>query len=171
MRFFTGPGSIATLFTFFFIIVAQISRISSDWWLGEWGRNSFNISQTKYIWIFALISIVVGFLFYIKGIFFAKFILSSSRVIQQKLISVLLKTPLSWFDITPTGRILARTIKDQDDLDNNLSFIFQNSIQNIIILVASIVLISIATPLYLIIAIISGFAYYKIVLMYMNSSR
>jgi ABC-type multidrug transport system fused ATPase/permease subunit len=108
---------------------------------------------------------------YIKGIFFAKFILSSSRVIQQKLISVLLKTPLSWFDVTPTGRILARTTKDQDDLDNSLSFNVQNTIQNIFVLVASIILISIATPLYLIIAAISSIAYYKIVSMYMNSSR
>jgi ABC-type multidrug transport system fused ATPase/permease subunit len=84
---------------------------------------------------------------------------------------VLLKSPLSWFDVTPTGRILARTTKDQDDLDNNLSFNVQNTIQNLFVLVASIVLISIATPLYLIVAVISGIVYYKLVSMYMNSSR
>jgi ABC-type multidrug transport system fused ATPase/permease subunit len=118
-----------------------------------------------------VISIVVGCLLYIKGIFFAKFILDSSRVIQKKLISVLLKTPLGWFDVTPTGRILARTTKDQDDLDNNLSFNFQSSTQNICILITSVLLISIATPLYLIIAVLSSLAYHKVISMYMNSSR
>ena len=38
------------------------------------------------IWVFIVISIVIGCLLYIKGIFFAKFILGSSQVIQQKLI-------------------------------------------------------------------------------------
>lgn len=108
---------------------------------------------------------------YVKGVFFAKFILSTSRVIQRQLIQVLLKSPLSWFDVTPTGRILARTTKDQDDLDNSLSFNVQNTAQNLFILLASIIIVSVATPLYLVVAFISGLVYYKLVTMYMNSSR
>ncbi len=145
--------------------------MASDWWLGEWGRKGFDIPETTYIWIYSVISIVVGCLLYIKGILFAEFILNTSKVIQRQLIKTLLKSPLSWFDMTPTGRILARTTKDQDDLDNSLSFNVQNTIQNIFVLIASIVLISIATPLYLIIAVVSGFVYYKLVSMYINSSR
>lgn len=114
---------------------------------------------------------MVGVLLYIKSYFFAKFILSTSRVIQRQLIKVLLKSPLSWFDVTPTGRILARTTKDQDDLDNSLSFNVQNAAQNLFILLASIIIISVATPFYLIIALFSGIVYYKLITMYMNSSR
>jgi hypothetical protein len=46
VRFFTGPGNTTTFLMFLFILLAQFSRISSDWWLGEWGRNGFSISQT-----------------------------------------------------------------------------------------------------------------------------
>lgn len=106
-----------------------------------------------------------------KGVFFAKFILTTSRVVQRQLIKALLKSPLSWFDVTPTGRILARTTKDQDDLDNSLSFNVQNAAQNLFILLSTIILVSFATPLYLVVAIISGFVYYKLVTWYMNSSR
>lgn len=113
----------------------------------------------------------MGVLLYIKGIFFAKFIISTSRVIQRLLIKALLKSPLAWFDVTPTGRILARTTKDQDDLDNSLSFNVQQAVQNLLILIASVLLISLATPLYLIVAFISGIVYYKLITMYMNSSR
>lgn len=108
---------------------------------------------------------------YIKGIFFAKFIISTSRVVQRSLIKVLLKSPLSWFDVTPTGRILARTTKDQDDLDNSLSFNVQFAAQNIFMLISTVLLVSLATPLYLIVVAISGFVYYKLVGMYMSSSR
>lgn len=110
-------------------------------------------------------------LLYLKGLFFAKFILGTSKVIQRQLISTLLKSPLSWFDVTPTGRILARTTKDQDDLDNSLSFNIQNTAQNLLILLSTIILISIATPVYIIVAIISGLIYLKFIKMYMNSSR
>jgi ABC-type multidrug transport system fused ATPase/permease subunit len=113
----------------------------------------------------------VGILLYIKGIFFAKFIISTSRVIQRLLIKALLKSPLAWFDVTPTGRILARTTKDQDDLDNSLSFNVQQAVQNLFVLIASVLLISLATPLYLIVAFISGIVYFKLITMYMNSSR
>jgi ABC-type multidrug transport system fused ATPase/permease subunit len=114
---------------------------------------------------------VVGILIYIKGIFFAKFIISTSRVIQRMLIAALLKSPLAWFDVTPTGRILARTTKDQDDLDSSLSFNVQMAAQNLFVLIASVMLISIATPIYLAVAAVSAFVYYHLVRMYLNSSR
>jgi ABC-type multidrug transport system fused ATPase/permease subunit len=129
------------------------------------------MGPNSYIEIYAGISVVVGVLMFIKGKFFAQFIISSSRVIQRNLIKALLKTPLSWFDVTPTGRILARATKDQDDLDNSLSFNVQFATQNLFVLISSLVLISVATPLYLIMAAISGFVYYKLVGLYMNSSR
>lgn len=106
-----------------------------------------------------------------KGIFFAKFIISTSRVIQRLLIKALLKSPLAWFDVTPTGRILARTTKDQDDLDNSLAFNVQMAVQNLFVLLASVLLISLATPLYLIVAFLSAIVYFKLIRMYLNSTR
>lgn len=156
---------------FMFITLAQLSRVFSDWWLGEWGSDSLSMPSNTYIIVYAAISVVVGGLIYLKGIFFAKFIVATSRVIQRQLIQTLLKTPLSWFDVTPTGRIISRTTKDQDDLDSNLAFNVQFSTQNLLILFSSIVIISVATPLYLIVAVISGLAYYKLIGLYMNSSR
>jgi ABC-type multidrug transport system fused ATPase/permease subunit len=156
---------------FMFITMAQLSRVFSDWWLGEWGSDSLHMPSNTYIIVYACISLLVGALIYLKGLFFARFIVATSRVIQRQLIGTLLKTPLSWFDVTPTGRIISRTTKDQDDLDSNLAFNVQFSTQNLLILFSSIVIISVATPLYLIVAVLSGFAYYKLIGLYMNSSR
>jgi ABC-type multidrug transport system fused ATPase/permease subunit len=127
--------------------------------------------SNNYIIVYACISVVVAILIYFKGLFFAKFIVATSRVIQRKLIQTLIRTPLSWFDVTPTGRIISRTTKDQDDLDNSLSFNVQFASQNLLILFCSIVIISVATPIYLFVAFLSGLAYYKMIGLYMNSSR
>ena len=170
-RFFTGPGGIKAILMFVFITLAQISRVFSDWWLGEWGNNSLSLPSNTYIIIYAIVSLTVGVLIYLKGYFFANFIVSSSKVIQKRYITTLLHTPLSWFDVTPTGRIIARATKDQDDLDNNLAFNVQFSAQNLLTLFSSIVIISVATPAYLIVAVISLFVYNKMIRLYMNSSR
>ncbi len=170
-RFFIGPGGLKAILMFIFIALAQMARVFSDWWLGEWGSNSIDITSNVDIIVYASISVAVGILIYLKGYFFANFIISSSRIIQRKLIQALLHTPLSWFDVTPTGRIISRATKDQDDLDNNLSFNIQFSTQNLLALFSSILIISIATPIYLVVAAISLFVYYKLIGLYMNSSR
>ena len=59
---------------FTFIALAQLIRVFSDWWLGEWGSNGLNLSSDTYIWAYGCISGVVGVLIYLKGFFFAKFI-------------------------------------------------------------------------------------------------
>lgn len=154
-----------------FITLAQMARVFSDWWLGEWGSDKFSLPSNTYIYVYAGISVAVAILIFLKGYFFANFIVASSRVIQRKLIQTLLKTPLSWFDVTPTGRIISRTTKDQDDLDNNLSFNVQFSTQNLLILFSTIIIIGVATPLYFVVAAISLLVYYKLISLYMNSSR
>lgn len=154
-----------------FITLAQLARVFSDWWLGEWGSDKLELGSNTYIIVYAGISVAVGILIYLKGYFFANFIVASSRVIQRTLIKTLLKTPLSWFDVTPTGRIISRTTKDQDDLDSNLSFNVQFSTQNLLILFSTIIIIGVATPLYFIVAAISLLVYYKLISLYMNSSR
>ena len=42
-RFFTGPGRFSAFTMFFFILLAQLSRVASDWWLGEWSSNAFKV--------------------------------------------------------------------------------------------------------------------------------
>ena len=39
-RFFTGPGGFKAIAMFISITFAQMARVFSDWWLGEWGSDS-----------------------------------------------------------------------------------------------------------------------------------
>jgi ATP-binding cassette subfamily C (CFTR/MRP) protein 1 len=166
-RFFTGAGTSLTVTTFIFILLGQLARVASDWWLGCWSSDSFNLNTDIYIEVYAGASLVVGILIYLKGVIFAKFITNSSQAIQRKLIDVLLHTPLSWFDVTPTGRIISRTTKDQDDLDSNLAFNVQFTVQSLIVTFCSILVIGVATPLYFAFAAVSLFIYYFLIRFYM----
>lgn len=144
-----------------------MARVASDWWLGCWSSDTFHLSTTTYIEIYTGASILVGVLIFFKGYLFARFIIATAQAIQRQLISVLLHTPLSWFDVTPTGRIISRTTKDQDDLDSSLSFNIQVTVQNLLVVFCSMLIIGIATPIYLAIAAVSLLVYYFLVRYYM----
>lgn len=117
-----------------------------------------------------MLSVAVGILIFVKGYFFARFVNTSSQTLQRQLIQTLLKSPLSWFDVTPTGRILSRTTKDQDDLDTSLAFNVQMTLQNLLIMFTSIIVAGVATPIYFAFAGVALVVYYFVIKFYMLTS-
>lgn len=52
----------------------------------------------------------------------------ASRTLHHKMLTRIMQVPVAFFDITPTGRILARFSKDIDDIDIHLPFIIADGI-------------------------------------------
>lgn len=90
----------------------------TDWWVGQWSTEEYDIETYVYILIYFAFGIVVSIFFLIRGMVFANFTINSADNFQAKLMYTLLRTPMSWFDVTPAGRIISRTTKDQDDIDS-----------------------------------------------------
>ncbi|KRX01143.1 P-loop containing nucleoside triphosphate hydrolase [Pseudocohnilembus persalinus] len=155
----------------FSLIFAQVVRIGSDWWVGRWSDDTYNLSTTQYIIIYAALGICVALLFFVRGVLFAKFALQCADSYQSRITQVLIKTPMWWFDITPTGRIIQRCTKDQDDLDSNLPFTFQNACVMILTVIGAIFLIVIVLPLFIVPAIILIFIFVKLIIYYLTSIR
>lgn len=70
------------------------------------------MSTGVYVAIYAGMCVFSGIFIFLRGFMFGVFSLASSSNFQKNLLEKLLHTPLWWFDITPTGRIVARTSKD-----------------------------------------------------------
>ncbi|XP_078614097.1 ATP-binding cassette sub-family C member 5-like isoform X5 [Branchiostoma floridae x Branchiostoma japonicum] len=86
----------------------------------------------------------------IKGLSFMKFTLRASSNLHDKVFRSVFRSPMSFFDTTPTGRILNRFSKDLDEVDVRLPFQAEMFLQNSCQLLLSIAMVAYALPYFLI---------------------
>lgn len=55
---------------------------------------------------------VASLLIFFRGVLFGVYTLRLANILQVKLLRVILKSPMWWFDVTPSGRIVARVTED-----------------------------------------------------------
>ena len=75
--------------------------------------------------------------------------LKGSKTLHNNMLKNILRSPLSFFDTTPQGRILNRFGKDVDVLDTTMPMIFRGWITCLLGVVATFVIISYSTPIFM----------------------
>lgn len=131
------------LFISIFIIQAfgRASEVGSTFWLSYWA--SYNVSQEKqgnelssdqnryFINIYALLSMIGVAGLTVRSIVMAIHRMRASRTIHQNLTVSILRAPVSFFDVTPIGRILNRFAADMDKVDLELTSSFSQIINTV----------------------------------------
>ncbi|KAG1687445.1 Canalicular multispecific organic anion transporter 1 [Nymphon striatum] len=125
---------------FFFLTVAwglaESSFAGSRIWIKQWsdGLPSENFSkihefQHKKIAIYSLFGLAEAIFVFIASNGFAFIISKTSAILHENMLTSLMKSPVSFFDTTPVGRILNRFTKDMEILDNELLWDFTDVIK------------------------------------------
>ncbi|KAK1229440.1 hypothetical protein PQX77_007488 [Marasmius sp. AFHP31] len=107
---------------FALLVVSQAAQVGNNLLLGFWTANKIpGFSQGQYIALYAglgaasaLLQFVTSFIFAVAGLF-------ASLKMFRVAFRAVLKSPTSFFDTTPVGRLLSRLSKDQDTLDQELT--------------------------------------------------
>merc|ERR1740116_67557 len=73
--------------------------------------------------------------------------LTGAKTLHSKMLSNILRNPLSFFDTTPQGRILNRFGKDVDVLDSQMPFILRGWMTCLLSVISTFLVIMVATPL------------------------
>jgi len=84
---------------------SSVVKVISDWWLGRWLQNSYAeiFSLEGYFGIYVAIAFFSTIICYIKNKFFYIFVVRSCNKYFDSLFYTIIKSPLTWFDITPKG--------------------------------------------------------------------
>ncbi|XP_045395744.1 ATP-binding cassette sub-family C member 5 isoform X3 [Lemur catta] len=162
-----GPLAFLVIMSLFMLNVG--STAFSTWWLSYWiKQGSGNTTVTRgnqtsvsdsmkdnplmqyYASVYALSMAVMLILKAIRGVVFVKGTLRASSRLHDELFRRILRSPMKFFDTTPTGRILNRFSKDLDEVDVRLPFQAEMFIQNVILVFFCVGMIAGVFPWFLV---------------------
>ncbi|XP_053408287.1 ATP-binding cassette sub-family C member 10-like [Mercenaria mercenaria] len=95
----------------------------------------------------------------------------AAQTIHRKLLSNILKAPVSFFDVTPIGRIVNRFSSDVFSIDDSLPFIMNIFLAQIYGILGTIVITCYGLPWFAVLLLPLGLLYYKIQNYYRHTSR
>eukprot|EP01119_Soliformovum_irregulare_P000193 TRINITY_DN1013_c0_g1_i2.p1 TRINITY_DN1013_c0_g1~~TRINITY_DN1013_c0_g1_i2.p1 ORF type:complete len:1143 (+),score=404.47 TRINITY_DN1013_c0_g1_i2:123-3551(+) len=143
----------AVFFSLFIFIIAQVTRIMSDWWVSQWTADKLKSSDNFYIWVYSIFVVVFGILLFFRGFYYYFVVLKAATRIHNRMFKKILRAPMIFFQFTSIGVLLNCFSKDQDTADESLPDIIHMTVIYIMILITTIVLVCVVIPLY---AIVSG---------------
>lgn len=103
-----GPGSV--VLALFVIVIWQITMLSSDYWLAyetsdarEGGFNPHTL-----IWVYAALCLGVIFCTLMRAFIIIIVGVKTTQIFYLEMLQQVFRAPMSFFDTTPSGRILSR---------------------------------------------------------------
>jgi len=161
--------------------LGKASEIGAGFWLAIWADESLTaqfagtpLSDDKIQWylnIYAMLAMGGVAALTARSLIMAQHRLSASRQLHNELTTSIIRAPVSYFDVTPTGRILNRFAADMDKIDLELSQSLAQGTGTMFNVAQAYVTIAVATKgLFLIPLIPIGFMYYYIQKWFRKSS-
>ena len=142
MEFFRATGTkFSALFVFCLFGAEYGTKAFLDYWLSWWAENKFGWNSKQYLGIYFAIFLVNGIAIFFRSIVLYFFCVRAAKNLHNKLLGRVLKMPMSFFDTTPSGRIINRFSRDTETIDSVLPGIvvqFLGCISNIITTLAII---------------------------------
>ncbi|KAI3455227.1 hypothetical protein Pfo_011890 [Paulownia fortunei] len=168
-------GWFITVLTCLSAILMQASRNGNDLWLSFWvdttGSNQSKYSTTFYLVILCIFCLVNSSLTLMRAFSFAFGGLRAAIRVHEQLLRNLIDAPVSFFDQTPSGRILNRLSSDLYTIDDSLPFILNILLANFVSLLGITIVLSFVQVMFLLLLIPFWFMYRKLQFYYRSTSR
>ncbi|KAF7825939.1 ABC transporter C family member 3 [Senna tora] len=104
-------------------IVYEILQIGSNYWMAWATPVSSNEKSSPVIFVYVALGIATTFCIFIRVMLLAAFGYKTAAILFQKLHLCIFRAPMSFFDATPSGRIINRASTDQSSLDEDMPYI------------------------------------------------
>ncbi|XP_053524633.1 ATP-binding cassette sub-family C member 2-like, partial [Artibeus jamaicensis] len=170
-------------YSIFFIILAyvinSVALIGSNLWLSAWTSDSKSYNGTNYppsqrdlrVGIYGALGLVQGIFVLTANLWSVYGFTHASNLLHKQLLNNILRAPMSFFDTTPIGRIVNRFAGDISTLDDTLPMSLRNWILYFLEIISTLVMICMATPVFVILIIPLAVIYLSVQMFYVATSR
>ncbi|KAG0271705.1 hypothetical protein BGZ96_005663, partial [Linnemannia gamsii] len=168
-------------FNCFLFVLAVITDLSvlvgTQLWLEKWGSNNSSESSSTHstlYWIMSYFGWVLAGAFTLGGAIYLSFVLMAirgSRRLHAAMLRPMIRAPMSFFDVTSSGKIVNRFSHDTNSVDMELPFQCSNTLFIASMALSIFVFAIIATPWVLVIMLPLSVAYYWLGGFFLVSSR
>ncbi|XP_018568578.1 multidrug resistance-associated protein 1 isoform X9 [Anoplophora glabripennis] len=172
-------GLFLTFATILLNMVFQGFSIGSNVWLGVWANDSsLNVNGTVntarrdlYLGVYGALGIGQAVTSVFSELAPGLGCVAAAKGLHQLLTSGVFRSPMTFFDTTPLGRILSRFSKDIEVVDNSLPWYVSDGVYCFFEVIGTIAVISYTTPLFMLVIVPIGLLYYFIQRFYVATSR
>ncbi|KAJ2835292.1 hypothetical protein J3B01_003635, partial [Coemansia erecta] len=147
------------------LLLASVSNICANMWLKHWASSNagtglnlspFNSTAVHsvfyYLFIYGGLGLLGASMSSLQSLLLrTRCTIRASTKIHQNMLHSVLRSPMSFFDVTPIGRILNRFSSDLQRCDERLPRSVSSMVNTMVNVVSAVVVIGLSTPLMLVI--------------------
>ena len=171
LYFAAAGGAVVVISILAVFILAEVVRAVNNWWVTYWSNDTAHKPGLWYVGFYALIAVCSVLLMGIRYITLYLSGIKASSLLHDKLLGGILRSPMSFFDQTPLGRITNRISKDIYTVDKTLPGVFASFLSCLFSVMATLVVITMSSPWFLLVVVVLAFYYVYEGRFYVRSSR
>ncbi|XP_064172603.1 multidrug resistance-associated protein 1 [Anguilla rostrata] len=168
-------GLVLSFISAFLFFSQHLSSLASNYWLSLWTDdpvvNGTQPSSRKRLGVYGALGLSQGLsvFFYSISVSFGGIL--ASRYLHQTMLYQVLRSPMAFFERTPSGNLVNRFAKEMDTIDSVIPNIIKMFLGSMFNVLGSCVIILLATPLVAVIIPPVGLLYFFVQRFYVASSR
>ncbi|KAL0953356.1 hypothetical protein HGRIS_004594 [Hohenbuehelia grisea] len=157
-------------------VLQQVLSVGANLMLRSWGEHNraegSNAGMGRFLLAYGMFLLSATLLGAVSAIAIWVFCtVRSAKQLHDSMLSAVLRSPLSFFELTPTGRILNLFSRDTYVVDQILVRVFGNLFRTLAVCLSILVVIGGSFPPFLIAVIPLGWFYSRVMTYYLSTSR
>ncbi|KAI0085949.1 multidrug resistance-associated ABC transporter [Irpex rosettiformis] len=162
---FWGPMICALL------LLAQGAQVATNIFLGLWTSQRISgFSSGQYMETYAGLGMATSIFLFTLSFSISITCLKASSALFKAALNAVIRSPVSFFDTTPLGRVISRLSRDQDTLDTEVAMTLNQMMQTLMIVLGTVFLVFYTFPYLGIIFVPLALLYYTAATYYRRSS-
>ncbi|KAH1550578.1 hypothetical protein KXX57_009402 [Aspergillus fumigatus] len=166
---------IAVCFYLLTLLGAQTAQVAGNFWLKKWSDASEVQAQpkvAKFIGIYLAWGLGSSILVILQNLILWIFCsIEASRKLHERMAFSIFRSPMSFFETTPSGRILNRFSSDVYRIDEVLARTFNMLFNNSAKAIFTMIVIATSTPAFILMIFPLGYVYLRYQKYYLRTSR